>query len=173
MAELVVVSAIVLTTVVAFYTSYNKIYSSYKTRLNYYDVTTLYRLGYYRDVLRENNVLDSTINDASVNYVTKVYDSKTTSGNIIALGLDDEVDDDVSDIVFLINNKREKIKIEEIGVSLRQTFYDYIEFFNNTVDYTKFPYMMIMERCRVLDDGSIDEDVCYYAYLEIIETETT
>lgn len=171
MAELVVVSAIVLTTVVAFYTSYNKIYSAYKTRLNYYDVTTLYRLGYYRDVLRENNVLDSTINNASINYVTKVYDSKSESGNIISLGLEDEVNKDVSDVVFMINNKNDKIRIEELGTNLRPTFYDYIDFFNNTVDYTKFPYLMIMERCRVLDDGTINEDSCYYAYLEIIEEE--
>ena len=57
MAEVVVVSAIVMLTIVGLYQSYNKIYSAYNTRIDYYDSTTLYRLGYYRDILIENDKL--------------------------------------------------------------------------------------------------------------------
>ena len=53
MAEVVVVSSIVLVTLVGLYTSYNKIISAYSQRVNYYDVTTLYELANIR-----NNIYD-------------------------------------------------------------------------------------------------------------------
>ena len=53
MAELIVVSSIVLVALVSMYGSFIKIHSAYKTKMSYYDVATLYRLGYYRDVLKE------------------------------------------------------------------------------------------------------------------------
>ena len=37
MAELIVVSAIVLVVLGTFYVSYNKIYSAYQTRIDYHD----------------------------------------------------------------------------------------------------------------------------------------
>ena len=49
MAELVVVSAIVLVALSGLYVSYNKIFSIYNKRINYYDVATLYELGNIRD----------------------------------------------------------------------------------------------------------------------------
>lgn len=49
MAEVVVVSSIVLITLVGLYTSYNKIIAAYNQRVNYYDVTTLYELAHIRD----------------------------------------------------------------------------------------------------------------------------
>ena len=58
MAELIVVSSIVLVVLVGMYASYNKIYSAYTTRISYHDVTMLYRLGYYRDILRSNKILN-------------------------------------------------------------------------------------------------------------------
>ena len=61
MAEVVVVSAIVMVSIVGLYQSYNKIYSAYTTRIKYYDSTTLYRLGYYRDILITNNILEPQI----------------------------------------------------------------------------------------------------------------
>ena len=49
MAEVVVVSSIVLVTLVSFYVSYNKIISLYNQRIDYYDITTLYSLANVRD----------------------------------------------------------------------------------------------------------------------------
>lgn len=49
MAEVVVVASIVLVTLVGLYTSYNKIFSIYNKRVDYYDVATLYDLAYIRD----------------------------------------------------------------------------------------------------------------------------
>ena len=49
MAEVVVVSSIILVTLVGLYTSYNKIFSIYNQRIDYYDVETLYKLANIRD----------------------------------------------------------------------------------------------------------------------------
>lgn len=48
MAEVVVVSSIIIVTLVGLYTSYNKILSLYNQRINYYDINTLYELGNIR-----------------------------------------------------------------------------------------------------------------------------
>ena len=134
MAELVVVSAIVLSTVATFYTSYNKIYSAYKTKLHYYDVTTLYKLASYRNEINLNN------------YPTTDKFNNVESG----------------ETVYVVKNGQNHIDKTELS-DINPTFSDYIDFFNNTVDYKNFPsdYMMIMERC-------ITDDECYYAYLEVI-----
>ena len=63
MAEVVVVSAIVMVTIIGLYQSYNKLYSTYATRLKYHDAETLYRLGNYRDTLIENGSLNTILSD--------------------------------------------------------------------------------------------------------------
>ena len=59
MAEVVVVSSIILVTLVGLYTSYNKIISIYNQRVNYYDVSTLYDLAYVRDLNDKDGLLSS------------------------------------------------------------------------------------------------------------------
>jgi hypothetical protein len=48
MAEVIVVASIILIAMVGLYTSYNKIFSLYNQRIDYYDVTTLYELAEIR-----------------------------------------------------------------------------------------------------------------------------
>ena len=59
MAEVVVVSSIILITLISFYTSYNKIISAYNQRIDYYDVTTLYKLANIRDNISDYNSYSS------------------------------------------------------------------------------------------------------------------
>jgi len=66
MAEVVVVSSVVLVTLVSFYVSYNKIISLYNQRINYYDIATLYDLAYVRDGISDYsdyNSKDAIISD--------------------------------------------------------------------------------------------------------------
>ena len=49
MAEVIVVAAIILVAMVGLYASYNKIFSVYNQRIDYYDVATLYELANIRD----------------------------------------------------------------------------------------------------------------------------
>lgn len=161
MAELVVVSAIVLTTLVGLYASYNKIYSIYKTRIRYYDVTTLYRLGYYRDILKVNNKLDDVINDSNSG-VVEVYNSQNGTGSVFSLP-ESERPNDVEDLVYMVNNNGAPINRNTFaGKNIHETFLEYIDFLEKSVDFTEFNYMLIMERCTPGDENS-----CNYAYLEV------
>lgn len=56
MAEVVVVSSIVLVTLVTLYVSYNKMISIYNQRINYYDIVALYDLAFIR-----NNIIDDSV----------------------------------------------------------------------------------------------------------------
>lgn len=49
MAEVIVVASIIMIALVGLYTSYNKIFSIYNQRVDYYDVATLYELSYIRE----------------------------------------------------------------------------------------------------------------------------
>ena len=159
MAELIVVSSIVLVTLVGLYTSYNKIFSIYKTRIGYYDVTTLYRLGFYRDVISENGKM------------TEVkYNSESDIVDITNYIPADEKINNAKDQVFMVYNEKKSIDSSIFnGKSVNLTFKDYVDYLSGAIDFSEFNYMMIMERCKLKDDKSKDIDDCSYAYLEIYE----
>ena len=82
MAEVVVVSSIVLVTLVSFYVSYNKIITLYNQRIDYYDVSTLYELAGVRDNVSDYsdyNSMSSIINDE---YEKVYYVKNTDLGNM-------------------------------------------------------------------------------------------
>lgn len=152
MAEVIVVSAIVLTLLSTVYVTYNKLYILYTSRIDYYDVVTLYRLGYYRDNLIENNMMNMKLEDASkssdkITNISKIYDE---------------------DRVLLINNQKEKINSKTVEWvdnqnDIHQTFKDYIHYLSGSDDLNgKSNYVFVMERCNTEDD-------CKYAYLEVYD----
>lgn len=175
MAEVVVVSSIVLVAIIGLYTAYNKIYKTYNTRLNYYDVTTLYRLGYYRDILIENNKINETINE--VNEENKAIVIYTTNGfeNIFNLP-DSEKPNYITDSVYLvptiaskkIPNKKEVADDALKNHNVNLTFNEYLSFLSNSTTFES-DYLMLMERCTKDKDNKVNIDDCKYAYLEIYE----
>ena len=45
------------------------------------------------------------------------------------------------------------------------TFSEYLDYLSGRIDnYSEFSYMMVMERCNILDSGDIDKNNCNYAY---------
>ena len=185
MAELIVVSSIILVSLVSMYGSFIKIHSAYKTKMSYYDVATLYRLGYYRDVLKENKVNDTT------SKLDEIIESMNSTNNIVEIynsekdfKISDFPDDDeiknVYDRVFIIYNKKYNNPDEEYIINVdgfddlenkvHVTFLDYVNYLNGNINnYSDFEYMMIMERCNKQVSGDIDDtDNCKYAYLEIL-----
>lgn len=82
MAEVVVVSSIILVTLVAFYTSYNKIISMYNQRVDYYDVTTLYKLANIRDNITDFSKYSSKTAIKNETYEKVYYLSKNDISNL-------------------------------------------------------------------------------------------
>lgn len=146
MAEVVVVSAIVLIFLASIYVSYNQLYGKYKSRVTYYDSVLLYQLAYYRDVLVENHQIGNLLQDAKTSNVKKV-DNITTDGN-----------------VFIIYNNKNNLSGSELdGINdIHPTYKDYIMYLSSAVDLTDSDYVMIMEKCKTEDD-------CKYAYLKLYD----
>ena len=143
MAEVIVVSAVVVVTLVGLYTSYNKIFSLYNQRLNYYDVNTLYELAYIRD----NNV----------------------NGVLNTLNTKKDVNGDVVYYVEKINVKNKTINTD----GLNKTFKEYLDYLSTSINFDKLVVddwliknVLIMESC-------IDKKNCKYAYLEVVDNYST
>ena len=156
MAEVIVVSSIVLIFLTTIFVSYNKIYKTYMQRISYHDAVTLYRLGYYRDNLIE------TLADNPDNYNKLNEYMKYAAIGPKEITATDGVKD--GDRVFLINNNKAPISSATIGVSINPTFKDYLDYLTDAIDYSSTNYLMVMERCI-----TVTEDDCKYAYLEIYD----
>lgn len=163
MAEVVVVSAVVLMTLSTLYVSYNKIYSLYKARLNYNDVNTLYKLAYYRDsLIKDTNISVAGSQNKMADYISSisdVYVKVDVDGNYYGLHSGEDYD------IFLINNNKKNIDANKLNgedININQTYRDYISYLANSVDLTKTDYVMIMERCI-----HNEKNDCKYAYLQI------
>lgn len=175
MAEVIVVSAIVLTLLSTLYISYNKLYGVYNKRINYYDSNTLYRLAYYRDILIENELINKLLIDTKDKKynTTKIYGSaknqmvKTKEVNLFNLP-DSEYtkNKDYDEVVYLtyIGNNNKKIKLDNFkSENINVTFSDYISYLTNSVKLNS-NYVLLMERCK-----KEDKNDCKYAYLEVYD----
>lgn len=161
MAEVVVVSAIVMITLAGLYMSYVKIYAIYNERINYYDVNTLYQLSFYRDVLTETKEMDKSLLDYEIDkndivYINDIIDSKMTDS------------EKKIDLVYLlpVNKLRGMTEIN----NLNPTFVNYVKYLLDTMDI-QTEYMMLLERCSSNQEVR-DNNNCKYAYLEVFENET-
>lgn len=143
MAEVIIVSAIVLTLLTTVYISFSKLYTLYLTRIDYYDVVSLYELAYYRDVLIEKEKMQDNLNRAKDGAIDITRASDDTYK------------------VLLVNNKKSndiKSKVSSLGISNK--FSDYIDYLSQSDFLVNTNYVMVMERC-------INQDICKYTYLEV------
>lgn len=119
MAEVIVVSSIVLITLTSLYMSYNKIYSTYKKRINYYDVSIIYDL----DQIRRNEVIATPTNN------TKIIKDSESNTTVYAIPL--------------TNNK-----ITDTNLSQENTtFNEYLEYLKNSITVDNCNYILVMEKC--------------------------
>lgn len=119
MAEVIVVSSIVLITLTSLYISYNKIYSTYKKRINYYDVSIIYDL----DQIRRNVVIDVPTNN------TKIGSESNTT-------------------VYAIPLTGNKITDTNTNLSQENTtFNEYLKYLKKTITVNNCNYILVMEKC--------------------------
>ena len=123
MAEVVIVASIVLVTMAGLYASYNKIFSLYNQRIDYYDVSTLYELGQYKknDLSTIKNMFIYNDVNNTIYYVSK---------------------DDI---------KQYKYDVSILSID-NQTFQDYFSFLSNSLELDDVKYQnvdnfLVMEKC--------------------------
>lgn len=146
MAELIVVSAIIVITLTGLYISYHKIITSYRQVINYYDIGLYYKLGYYNMKLYKAGTLTTTLNsiddDKYSNITTAVVDLETGT----------------KESIFIVKNKN-GIKALKNTVA-NQTYKDYLEYLLNSKDIGD-GYYIIGEQCLT------SKTKCKYAYAEV------
>lgn len=165
MAEVIVVSAVIMTTLVALYTSYNKIFSIYNQRVRYYDVTTLYELAFIRDneMYKANDGTIKLYSNGFVKVEDKYIEDLENIGNINDRKYN-------RNIFYVGKGDITGINTDEIN----KTYKEYIEYLSGSIDVNrkfevdvdkyniKWDNFLIMERCRIDDKND-----CTYAYIEI------
>ena len=183
MAEVIVVSAIVLIVLGTLFISYNKLLSIYRTRVKYYDTVSLYRLGFFRDILVENDVMTKWQKELrdSGNKILEVYAGEQSTSR---LSLPSDELSDISDMVYLIYNQKSNISESMLKSktndsnyynNFNATFKDYIKFLSSAVDLTDTNYVMLIERCNVKETtkdngaGKNVKDDCKYAYMKAFD----
>ncbi len=168
MAEVVIVSSIVLVFLTGLYVSYNKLYSIYSARINYYDIVTLYRLGYYRDSILSKDAGDDW--NELLEGVNLVSSIKSGDDSIIG-------DKYSGDTVYVLKNNdknlnddsnNEIIEYFKDNSTINVTLKEYVDYLSTSVDFSdneyEMDYVMILESC-------ISTDECKYAYLEVDKVE--
>ena len=153
MAEVIVVSAIILVFLTGLYLSYGKLFGLYNTRIKYYDSDTLYSAAYYRDILIKEDKMNNTL--------TTVKNSSNKYLNLFSSTLDKVNSGDKLFIIYHANDNLNKLT-NVTGIN--KTFKDYIEYLKTSTTF-KANYTMILERCY--------KDDCNYAYLEVYDGNET
>lgn len=121
MAEVVVVSAVILVTLTSLYISYGKILSLYNQRIDYYDVTTLYELANIRDNYPEE------IKAAGSTGVVINEDTSIPSRVVYYV--------DINEITDMMNDSR-----------INPKFADYFKYLSTSLK-TSVNSILVMERC--------------------------
>lgn len=141
MAELVVVSSIIVITLTGLYISYNKIITSYRQIISYYDIGFYYKLGYYNKKLAKSGTLETTLDSIADG---KYLDIATV---------------DTNEKIYIIKNKPAIITLKnEVE---HQTYKDYLEYLYNSKNLGN-EYYIIGEKCQ-----TANENKCVYAYAEV------
>jgi len=145
MAELVVVSSIIVITLTGLYISYNKIISSYRQVINYYDIGLYYKLGYYNMKLYKAGTLTTTLNSID-------------AGKYLDIDTIVEAETGTIEKIYIIRNKAGVTALKNIVI--HKTYKEYLEYLLSSKDIAN-GYYIIGERCQS------DETKCTYAYVEV------
>lgn len=157
LAEAIITSTIVLTTLVGLYANFMKLYNVYKIRDTYYDIDGVYAIENTIDWLISNNKLVSIIPDNNINYRLLVGNNscsiKQEFCNLLKKSY--KVKN-----MYIMSFKKQDIESLISGVD-NKTFKDYLNFvlkyYNfNTDEDDNYSYLFVVEYQKN------DNDVRYY-----------
>ena len=138
MAEVVVVSFIVMGILLSIYSSYSSVIRKYNKIMDYYNIDYIYELASIRDELIRNEYLDTNILPEVRNQNCLYLENEKI---FVSLITDEGFE--------CVKNKAN-----------RKTMEDYLTYLKNSANLNDSNYVMIIERSK-----SDDSDTCYYNYL--------
>ena len=133
LAEIIIVSAIIITTVVGLYKGFSNTYTAYETRNSYYDTKTTYALKIFEDFLIDEMILNNinqeyitfSKNYSSTEYQKKFMEEYFTTYSIAELYL----------VKYTENNLKPEGTLKNV---LDDDFKNYIKFYLNQLDDSKY-----------------------------------
>ena len=143
LAEVVVVSVVIATTLVTLYVALNRLISAFDTRNTYYDIDAAYLAVEVNNILIENGIINTLLSQSE----PQIKEVSSDKNNEYL---------DVKNFVgHYSGNKKvyfspySNDKIDSItSQSINQTFIDYINYLNDNFDYEEtYKYVIITEMC--------------------------
>ena len=151
LAEVVIVSTVIITTLVALYASVNRLYMLYSERSTYYNIDGVYAIKEIMDYLFDDNRLNNILSSDSFeedNYIFLV--SNSTCGNIN--GVDLSLDNGICDSLNSLYEIKNLVIVgysdisAVISLDINNTFKDYLEYLENYYSNDdSFSYLVILE----------------------------
>ena len=83
LAEVVIVSAVLITTLVSLYAGFAKVYKAYEERSSFFDTDSIYALKSIEDTLIDEGLFNNIINEINTsNYVSYLAENRTADSYI-------------------------------------------------------------------------------------------
>lgn len=120
LAEVVIVSAVLITTIVGLYSGFANTYKAYEIRSSYYDAKTVYALKNLEDFLIDEMLLNNII-------TPKPLDENAFSNDYYKAFITEFINTYNMDSIYILEYK--KTKIEEFQGTLDKEFQNYIDFY--------------------------------------------
>ena len=162
LVEVIVTSTVVITAMIAFYTSFNKLYNVYRTKNTYYNLDGIYASKKMINELVKYDI-NKFINNA---FYTKEYEYLVAGGTCLeGLSSNCVTIKDLYGIENMIFVEYDSVSINKLkGESgINQSFVDYIDYligyYNIGVETTEYNYIVLTELRN--------EDSYYYANLRM------
>jgi len=154
MAEVVIVSCIILVSLVGLYATFNKLYIAYTERSYYYNVDCVYALRNVYKKLVDDNEFVNLVNDNVINSGIEIK-AKLSDNYYTGLFNSYKVNE-----VYLVSYKKDSVS-NLVDVVSNDSFKEYIKYLANSLEYDEedenyedFSYMFIVE--------IKDKDYLYY-----------
>ena len=138
MAEVVIVSAILITTIVGLYAGFASVYQAYEARSDYYDVDSLYALKNLEDFLIDEFIFNNLVSVNNFTYVE--INTDTVSDEYQKKYLEEFFDNYNVDKIFLAVNTTTALN----SITSSDEMEDYIDFVVSEID-TSYKYILMLE----------------------------
>ena len=162
MAEVVIVSTVILVTLVSLYTLFNKMYIVYSERSYYYNVDAVYALRTIYSNLVDNENMVSLVNNGlqenqttKKDYVEIIHHEKNQCDYVDQTICDGLIDTYGVSRVLLVRYNESAFQNLLVDSSYDRIIEDYFDYLNDSLDFDEdFSYIFIIEL--------VDGDYQYY-----------
>lgn len=164
LVEVIVTSTVIITAIIGLYSSFNRLYTKYSTKNNYYDIDSKYATKIMVDQLMQNNFnqfINAIFNTSENQWIIKNGRCTSSTGNLNI----PEICSSIQSLYYVKNmiiTEYDKENLLALKARLgNQTFKEYIDYIINYYDITN----------SNLSGAENTTSGNQYAYIVITETE--